>query len=239
MTMGRPIPPLHLSDDERETLERWAGRRKTAQALAFRARLILTCAEGKKNGDVATAFRVTRPTVGKWRARFITRRLDGLLDEPRPVPQLDLNLLSSMALVAQNSLLEACPVFISRLRASPRLAERLKGADAGLGQRTRLERCGYSTFNRSHIDTLNTLRQPLPISDVSAVILPAANLEVSRRQRRMHGHPPHDPAATRGHHHHHRALQPHHPPHLMDELFYFAADSEKRIKSLTATNLRQ
>ena len=84
MTMGRPIPPLHLSNDERETLERWAGRRKTAQALAFRARLILACAEGKKNGDVATAFRVTRPTVGKWRGRFITRRLDGLLDEPRP-----------------------------------------------------------------------------------------------------------------------------------------------------------
>jgi len=51
MTMGRPIPPLHLSDDERETLERWAGRRKTAQALAFRARLILACAEGKKNGE--------------------------------------------------------------------------------------------------------------------------------------------------------------------------------------------
>jgi len=84
MTMGRPIPPLHLSEDERETLERWAGRRKTAQALAFRARLILACEEGKKNGDVATAFRVTRPTVGKWRGRFITRRLDGLLDEPRP-----------------------------------------------------------------------------------------------------------------------------------------------------------
>ena len=84
MTMGRPIPPLHLSDDEKETLERWAGRRKTAQALAFRARLILACAEGKKIGDVASAFCVTRPTVGKWRARFTTRRLDGLLDEPRP-----------------------------------------------------------------------------------------------------------------------------------------------------------
>ncbi len=84
MTIGRPIPPLHLSDDERETLERWAGRRKTAQALAFRARLILACEGGKKNGDVAAVFRVTRPTVGKWRARFITHRLDGLLDEPRP-----------------------------------------------------------------------------------------------------------------------------------------------------------
>ena len=84
MTMGRPIPPLHLTDDERETLERWTRRAKTAQALAFRARLILASAEGKKNGDVAAAFHVTRPTVGKWRARFIARRVDGLLDEPRP-----------------------------------------------------------------------------------------------------------------------------------------------------------
>jgi len=84
MAIGRPIPPLHLTDDERDTLERWARRRKTAQALAFRARLILACAEGKKNGDVAVAFRVTRPTVGKWRARFVAERLDGLLDEPRP-----------------------------------------------------------------------------------------------------------------------------------------------------------
>ena len=84
MTIGRPIPPLHLNHDERETLERWARRPKTAQALAFRARVILACAEGKKNGDVAAAFHVTRPTVGKWRARFIARRLDGLLDEPRP-----------------------------------------------------------------------------------------------------------------------------------------------------------
>ena len=84
MTMGRPIPPLHLSEDEQETLKRWAQRQKTAQALAFRARVLLACAEGKKNGDVAAAFRVTRPTIGKWRARFIARRLDGLLDEPRP-----------------------------------------------------------------------------------------------------------------------------------------------------------
>ncbi len=82
--MGRPIPPLHLTPDEREALERWLRRRKTAQALAFRARVILMCAEGQRNQDVAAAFQVTRPTVGKWRARFIERRLDGLLDEPRP-----------------------------------------------------------------------------------------------------------------------------------------------------------
>lgn len=36
------------------------------------------------------------------------------------------NLLSGMATAAQNSLLEGCPVFINRLRASPGLAARLK-----------------------------------------------------------------------------------------------------------------
>ena len=50
MAIGRPLPPLHLSQEERETLERWSRRRNTAQALALRARLILTCAAGKKNG---------------------------------------------------------------------------------------------------------------------------------------------------------------------------------------------
>jgi transposase len=84
MAIGRPIPPLHLSNDEKETLERWARRPKTTQALAFRARLILACAQGKKNGDVAKAFHIWGATVGKWRARFVQHRLDGLLDEPRP-----------------------------------------------------------------------------------------------------------------------------------------------------------
>lgn len=84
MSIGRPLPPLHLSKEERETLERWARRRKTSQALALRARLILASAAGKKNGEVGAALHVTRPTVGKWRARFIEGRLDGLLDEPRP-----------------------------------------------------------------------------------------------------------------------------------------------------------
>ena len=78
------LAPLVLSADERETLLRWTRRATTAQALALRARLILACAAGTSNSDVARHFRVTRPTVGKWRARFLTHRLDGLLDEPRP-----------------------------------------------------------------------------------------------------------------------------------------------------------
>jgi transposase len=84
MRLGRPIPPLVLTKEERETLERWARRPSTAQALAQRARIILTCAKGKPNGEVATKMGVTRQMVGRWRSRFLAQRCDGLLDEPRP-----------------------------------------------------------------------------------------------------------------------------------------------------------
>src|SRR5205809_2210153 len=84
MRTGRPIPPLTLTDDERDTLERWSRRPTTAQALAERARLILGCAAGKNNTTVARELRLTKQTIGKWRTRFLSQRLDGLLDEPRP-----------------------------------------------------------------------------------------------------------------------------------------------------------
>lgn len=84
MTLGRPIPPLQLSREERETLERWVRRPTSAQALSLRARVILTCAEGKTNTKVAQQMQLSKPTVGKWRSRFVARRLEGLLDEPRP-----------------------------------------------------------------------------------------------------------------------------------------------------------
>jgi transposase len=81
---GRPKARLVVAPSERETLERWMRRRKTAQALAIRARIILRCATGRTNQDVARELEVTHQMVGKWRARFVARRLDGLLDEPRP-----------------------------------------------------------------------------------------------------------------------------------------------------------
>ena len=84
MRTGRPIPPLTISTDERETLDRWTRRASTGQALAQRARAILGCAAGKSNTRVAHELRLTKQTVGKWRIRFLTKRLDGLLDEPRP-----------------------------------------------------------------------------------------------------------------------------------------------------------
>jgi transposase len=81
---GRKLAELTLSDQERTTLEQWERRRKTCQALALRSRIILACASGLSNKEVAAQTKVTIQTVGKWRGRFIKSRLDGLLDEPRP-----------------------------------------------------------------------------------------------------------------------------------------------------------
>src|SRR3990172_3280848 len=84
MRRGRPITPVILSSEEREALERWRRRHSTSQALALRARIVLGCADGATNTAIAKELRLTKQTVGKWRSRFLVRRLDGLLDEPRP-----------------------------------------------------------------------------------------------------------------------------------------------------------
>ncbi len=78
------LEPVVLSDDERETLERWARRPKSAQALALRCRIVLACAEGGHVYEVAQRLGLDEHTVGKWRRRFLANRLDGLHDEPRP-----------------------------------------------------------------------------------------------------------------------------------------------------------
>jgi transposase len=80
---GRPKAELVLTEDERVTLVRWE-RRKSAQALPLRCRIVLSCAEGLSNVEVAERLGVSRPTVGKWRSRFVQRRLEGLTDEDRP-----------------------------------------------------------------------------------------------------------------------------------------------------------
>jgi len=84
MRTGRPKKPLTLTEDERRTLEQWARRPTTAQRLAVRSRVVLACADGLPNRTVAAHVHVSTNSVGKWRERFRVRRLEGLVDEPRP-----------------------------------------------------------------------------------------------------------------------------------------------------------
>ena len=84
MKLGRPKPVLCLTKGERDALRAWTRQAKCPQALALRARVILLCAAGRSNTETAAELHLTIQTVGKWRQRFIEKRLDGLLDEPRP-----------------------------------------------------------------------------------------------------------------------------------------------------------
>ncbi len=78
------VDPVVLSDEERSVLVGWARRRKTSQALALRARIVLRSADGGTIGEVAQDVGVSRNMVSKWRSRFLAGRLEGLSDEPRP-----------------------------------------------------------------------------------------------------------------------------------------------------------
>lgn len=81
---GRPKSKLVLTDSEREELRCLARRVRSSPNVAFRAKIVLRCVELKKNTLVAQALRTSNATVGKWRERFVQRRVDGLYDEPRP-----------------------------------------------------------------------------------------------------------------------------------------------------------
>lgn len=82
--MGKRAAAIDLTAIERRELESLASRRKTAQGLAQRARIVLLAAEGAENRDISLRVGAAPNTVGKWRRRFARLRVDGLLDEPRP-----------------------------------------------------------------------------------------------------------------------------------------------------------
>ena len=84
MPIGRPLSPLTVSAEQREQLQSWSRRAKTAQALALRSRIVLLAAEGLANKEIARRQGCSQPTAGKWRQRFLDFGVDGLLDEPRP-----------------------------------------------------------------------------------------------------------------------------------------------------------
>ncbi len=82
--MGRPLAPLTLSESEREELGSITRSRSMPQALATRARIVLLAADGESNTDIAERLGLSKPTVGIWRKRYVTQRMAGLYDEPRP-----------------------------------------------------------------------------------------------------------------------------------------------------------
>lgn len=82
--MGKIAASVDLTDRERSELESLATRRRTAQGLAQRARIVLLAGQGVENKDIAARLKASPNTVGKWRRRFALYRIDGLLDEARP-----------------------------------------------------------------------------------------------------------------------------------------------------------
>ena len=88
-----------LTTPEQQALDSLAHRARTAPQVARRARIVLACARGLDNQTVAKKLRVSPQMVGRWRARFVTRRVDGLLDEPRPGAPYDRNVDAPMTTV--------------------------------------------------------------------------------------------------------------------------------------------
>ena len=84
MRTGRPKAELVLSSEERVQLQAFARSRSLPAALSNRARIILSSAEGEPNNSIAARLKLTKATVGKWRSRFLERRIAGLYDDMRP-----------------------------------------------------------------------------------------------------------------------------------------------------------
>lgn len=84
MAIGRPKAELVLSDDERAQLSGLAASRSLPHAVVARAKVVLWSAEGASNSEIAARLEWTQATVGKWRRRFLERRVQGLYDELRP-----------------------------------------------------------------------------------------------------------------------------------------------------------
>jgi transposase len=159
---GRPKAELVLSDDEREQLVALTLRRKTAQALALRARIVLACADGIDNKSVASRQRVTPQTVSKWRCRFVEHRLDGLLDAPRPGAPRTIEDTQVDAVIAKT--LEAVP------EGATHWSTRLMAKETGLSQ-TAVSRIWRAFGLQPHRqDTFKLSSDPLFVEKVRDIV---------------------------------------------------------------------
>lgn len=83
MPLRSRLPLIELGVEERQQLLQWSLEDRGGRPLALRARIVLNCLGGGSNREVAQRLGVTTQTVGKWRRRFVTARLSGLVDLPR------------------------------------------------------------------------------------------------------------------------------------------------------------
>jgi len=160
--VGRPVPLLKLEEHERSELESYLRRRSTSQGLALRATIVLLCAEGMKNGEVAQKLNISMPTVGKWRRRFAERRLDGLHDEPRPGGPRTISDVQVEKVIVET--LEATP------QGATHWSKRTMAAHSGLSQSTigRIWRAFGLAPHRSETFTLST--DPLFVPKVRDIV---------------------------------------------------------------------
>lgn len=162
MKTGRPKQALNITESEKAELQRLVRRRKTAQSLALRARIVLTCGEGVTNQQVAKRLHTTGATVGKWRRRFCERRLDGLYDEPRP---------GAPRTVGDDKVEE---ILVKTLESTPKDAThwstRSMARSAGVSQRT-VVRIWHAFGLKPHRqDTFKLSKDPLFIEKVRDIV---------------------------------------------------------------------
>jgi transposase len=159
---GRPKAQLVLTEDEREQLTALTLRRKTAQALALRARIVLACADRVDNKIVASRQRVTPQTVSKWRARFVEHRLDGLLYAPRPGAPRTIEDTQVDAIIAKT--LETIP------EGATHWSTRMMAREAGLSQ-TAVSRIWRAFGLQPHRqDTFKLSSDPLFVEKVRDIV---------------------------------------------------------------------
>jgi putative transposase len=84
MKTGRPKQPVRLDDEQVMQLKTIAGSRSLPHGIVTRARIVLLAAEGKSNSDIAEDLSMSKPSVGKWRARYLELGIKGLHEELRP-----------------------------------------------------------------------------------------------------------------------------------------------------------
>ena len=162
MRRGRQLAALELSVEENNRLVEWTRRHKTGQALALRSRIVLACAQGEANSAVAQRLWITPQTVGKWRQRFSERRLDGLLDEPRPGAPRTVNDAHIEQLIATT--LNQLP------RGATHWSTRLMAAKLGMSQST-VSRVWRAFGLQPHrVETFKLSTDPLFIEKVRDVV---------------------------------------------------------------------